>query len=132
MFHRKKNGNNYITKDYFFRKDQKINQEAKDKDSVRWEKLKKKVEIAIDGDIVVKIVNKAQRLKLTVQRNGVPKLVSNLNEIGEAFKKDDSIQLATKINEIFTVDFTFTKYISVKSTVKIFFNFCGLLKKHKL
>ena len=36
---------------------------------------------------------------------------------------------ATKIYKIFTIDLTFT---SVKFTVKIFVNLCGLLRKHKL
>ena len=37
---------------------------------------------------------------------------------------------ATKIDEIFTVDLTFTKYCQIDG--EDFTKFCGLLKKHKL
>ena len=51
-----------------------------------------------------------------------------VNERREDFLKFMFSKKATKIDEIFTVDLTFTKYISVKSTVKILSIFVAFLK----
>ena len=55
---------------------------------------------AIEVDLVLAMVRKAQQVGLTVQRNDTQKLCSSLKEIGECFKKDASIDCATKINYV--------------------------------
>ena len=62
------------------------------------------MEVEIENWLVIKMVNRAQRFGITVERNGENEMVMSIHEIGEAFSKNKSVEFATKINQIIYED----------------------------
>ena len=54
----------------------------------------------IENGLVFTMIRKAQKVGLSVKRGDSSQLVTSLKEIGEAFKKDESIECALKINYV--------------------------------
>ena len=90
----------YIQKDYFIGKDQKRNDTVRNLDTKEWDALYEEVMRAVEADLVLTMVRKAQKVGLTMKRGEWLKLCSSLKEIGEYVKKDESIECATKINYV--------------------------------
>ena len=91
----------YIPKDFFYRADQRVNTEYKEKYKDDWLKMRDEIENEIDEDLKLRMVRRAQQVGLCVNE----KLVSSIKEIGQAFSTDDSIECATKINTVLNEDF---------------------------
>ena len=59
----------YITKDYFISNTQKRNDVTRNANKKEWDSLYEEVMRAIEADLVLTMVRKAQQVSLTVQRN---------------------------------------------------------------
>ena len=86
-----------ISREYFLLKSQRINvhQQTIDPD---WSSLKKRVSDIIDGELKKRVTLEAQRLGLTCYYRGGKQLVQNFSEIGKAWKHDDSLECARRVN----------------------------------
>ena len=91
----------YIPKDFFYRADQRINTDYKNKYKKDWLAMRDEIEKEIDEDLKLRMVRRAQQVGLSLNSN----LVTSIKEIGQAFSNDDSIECATKINTILNEDF---------------------------
>ena len=59
----------------------------------------------IDAYLMTKMLLKAQKVKLRISDGDKDRIVSSFWDIGKAFKYDDSIDCAVKINQIITDSF---------------------------
>ena len=86
-----------ISREYFLLKSQRVNvhQQAIDPD---WTSLKKRVSDIIDGELKKRITLEAQRLGLTCYYRGGNQLIQNFSEVGKAWKHDDSLKCARRVN----------------------------------
>ena len=86
-----------ISREYFLLKNQRVNvhQQTIDPD---WSSLKKRVCDIIDGELKKRITIEAQRLGLTCYYCGGNQLIQNFSEIGKAWKHDDSLECARRVN----------------------------------
>ena len=86
-----------ISREYFLLKTQRVNvhQQSIDAD---WSPLKKKVCDSIDGELKKRITLEAQRLGLTCFYRGGNHLVQNFSEVGKAWKHDESLECARRVN----------------------------------
>ena len=86
-----------ISREYFLLKSQRVNvhQQVIDPD---WTSLKKRVSDIIDGELKKRITLEAQRLGLTCYYRGGNQLIQNFSEVGKAWKHDDSLKCARRVN----------------------------------
>ena len=86
-----------ISREHFLLKSQRVNvhQQAIDPD---WTSLKKRVSDIIDGELKKRITLEAQRLGLTCYYRGGNQLIQNFSEVGKAWKHDDSLKCARRVN----------------------------------
>jgi len=94
-----------IEKDYFIKTDQCQNTDAKKRDGDIWKTLRKAVIKEIDADLKAMMILRSQEVGLKVKDQDEEKLVSSWNEIGEAWRNDDSIDTAKKLYEIIHATF---------------------------
>ena len=59
----------------------------------------------IDAYLMIKMLLKAQKVKLRISDGDKDQIISKFWDIGKAFKYDDSIECAVKINQIITDSF---------------------------
>ena len=86
-----------ISREYFLLKTQRVNVHLQTTD-IGWSSLKKKVCDIIDGELKKRITLEAQRLGLTCYYRGGHHLVQNFSEIGKAWKHDNSLECARRVN----------------------------------
>ena len=89
-----------IEKDYFITSNQHQNKQMKDRDGDIWTELRKGVQKAIDEDIKSMMILRSQEVGLTVKTEGGPENVACWNDIGKAWRNDDSIDTAKKLYEV--------------------------------
>lgn len=89
-----------IERDYFIRSDQSHNQDTKRRDGDIWKTLRKAVSKEIDGDLKAMMILRSQEIGLKVQTEDGLRSVETWNDIGEAWKNDDSVHTAKKLFEI--------------------------------
>ena len=97
-----KDKSNYtsIEKNYFVTSEQHINTDMKTQDGDIWITLRKAVLKEIDGDLKAMMILRSQEVGLKVKQGDEEKIVSSWNEIGQAWRNDDSIDTANKLYEI--------------------------------
>ena len=93
-----------ISREYFLLKTQRVNVHQQSID-VDWSSLKKKVCDIIDGELKKRITLEAQRLGLTCYYRGGNHLVQNFSEIGKAWKHDESLECARRVNGAINAQF---------------------------
>ena len=86
-----------ISKEYFLLKIQRVNVHMQTIDP-DWSSLKKRVSDIIDGELKKRVTLEAQRLGLTCYYRGGKQLIQNFSEIGKAWKHDDSLECARRVN----------------------------------
>ena len=86
-----------ISKEYFIKKDQKINHESAKADGEKYTNLKNEITQAINDKLKTNMILKAQQIGPGKQ-NGEP--VQNFYDIGSAWKNDDSMECVTMINTV--------------------------------
>ena len=86
-----------ISKEYFIKKDQKVNHDSAKADGEKYMNLKNEITQVINDKLKTKMILKAQQIGLKKQ-NGEP--VENFYDIGSAWKNDDSTECATMINTV--------------------------------
>ena len=89
-----------IEKEYFIKSDQHHNKFMKDRDGDIWITLRKAVLKEIDADLKAMMILRSQEVGLKVKHEDEDRSVSSWNEIGEAWRNDDSIDTAKKLYEI--------------------------------
>ena len=93
-------GYTHIEKDYFISYDQNINTEIKKRDGDIWIELRKAVQKEIDSDIKSMMILRSQEVGLKVKKEGGQDNVTCWNDIGLAWRNDDSIDTAKKLYKV--------------------------------
>ena len=96
----------YIHRDYFVDpKSQQMNTVFRNKDKIKWDKLKKKVIIEIFDYLKTRMIVEAQKNNLKVRKNNAMVNVCKWSDIGQSYSQHSSKEIARRLNIITKTQF---------------------------
>ena len=114
-----------IPRNYFITKDQKVNQKYKSEGGDAYKTLKASIVKYINNTLKSMMIIKSLQtgIKVIDKKTKQVRLIQTYNDIGLAWKSDDSTECASKINMIMNNTFTessgYEIYLEIKITKKI-------------